>query len=467
MFTKKMKHEQGVETIAAIATPLGVGGVGIIRASGPGALDLANRIFVPACASFAGVKPYRLHHGWIRTETGRTVDEVLISFMPGPGSYTGEDVLEINCHGGPAVIEEILGMCLSSGCRMAEPGEFTKRALLNGRMDLSQAESVLEVINARTSSSLAFAQEKLSGALRENINVLTRELEYLRRQFCLAVDFPEEDLECFPEEFFFERLGYCLDSIRTLIANYDRASVWKDGAMVALAGRVNAGKSSLMNCMLGRQRSIVTEIAGTTRDYIEEEINVRGLPLRLVDTAGLRDSEDVVEQAGVERCRELILEADVLLLVIDSTIGVHDEDLRIIDDYSGKKVLVAANKSDLADHAPLNPSSFEKDPKHIINVSAKTGEGVENLLSSLRGLLVGDRSEPESGIVVPNARQKDNLKKAAAELEGLLRDFKQGIPFDLLGTRLDCACDFLSAITGEIVHEDILNSIFDNFCIGK
>lgn len=457
----------GRDTIVAVATPLGVGGVGIIRVSGPRAREMAESVFVSALDSFSGVKPYRLHHGWIRDKAGRTLDEVLMAYMPGPGSYTGEDVLEINCHGGPAVLQAVLDLCLDIGARAAGPGEFTKRAFLNGRLDLSQAEAVLETINAGSTPSLEFAQNKLSGALRSRVEELRREMEDLRAQFCLAVDFPDEEVECLPEKDLVRRLESCIERIEEIISNCERAAVWKEGAMVALAGRVNAGKSSLLNCILGRERSIVTEIAGTTRDYIEEEINLRGLPLRLVDTAGLRDSGDAVEKAGVKRCRELLGEADLLLLVFDSTVGLDGEDADILREYKAKKTIVAANKSDLPGSVPIEDFPPDCEPESCISVSAKTGEGIDRLLSRIREILIGNRPEPGANALVPNARQKNNLQRAARELELLLQDFRQGVPFDLLGVRLDYAGNFLAEITGEIVSEDVLNSIFDNFCIGK
>ncbi len=459
------EEAQKQDTIAAIATPLGSGGVGIVRLSGPGALKIGEPLFVSARDGFCGLKPYRLHHGWIKDSRGTSVDEVLLSFMPGPGSYTGEDVLEINCHGGPAVVQRILELCLENGARSAEPGEFTKRAFLNGRLDLTQAEAVLETVNARTSTSLALAQNKLSGAMRERINKLRDSLEGLHQQFSLAVDFPEEDAQCLPPETLKRHLESCMEDIRALIANCEQGSVWKEGAVLALAGRVNAGKSSLLNCILGRERSIVTEVAGTTRDFIEEEINVRGLPLRVVDTAGLRRSEDTVEQAGVQRCRELLQSADLVVLLVDSCIGPHEEDREILEECKGKRILAAANKCDLPQAGELE--GLPDGIRDTVRVSAKTGRGVDRLLERARRLLVGGLPEPDSNTLVPNLRQKRSLEQAADELESLLRDLDQGMPYDLLGVRLDYASNFLGEITGEIAPEDVLNSIFDNFCIGK
>ncbi|MFP4169049.1 MAG: tRNA uridine-5-carboxymethylaminomethyl(34) synthesis GTPase MnmE [Desulfonatronovibrionaceae bacterium] len=455
------------DTIAAVATPLGTGGVGIVRMSGPACRQMADKIFVSARPSFPGIKPYRLHHGWIRNKAGRTLDEVLLAFMPGPGSYTGEDVLEINCHGGPAVLQAVLKLCLGFGARAAEPGEFTKRAFLNGRLDLSQAEAVSEAINARTSSSLTFAQNKLSGALRSRVRELRSELEELSRQFCLAVDFPDEDVQCAPRDELADRIRIALKKIDELVDNSERGSVWRNGAVVAMAGQVNAGKSSLLNCILGRERSIVTAIAGTTRDYIEEEVNIRGLPVRLVDTAGLRRTEDAVEQAGVDRCRELLVGADLILVVVDGVRGPDREDADILFAYKDKKVLVVANKSDLPGFREPESYPLGCGPEKTVSVSAKTGEGVDRLLNDIRELVLGNRPEPDPNALIPNARQKHSLEQASRELEMLLADLHKEVPFDLLGVRLDYASESLAEITGEIVSEDILNSIFDRFCIGK
>lgn len=461
-----MSRPVSEETIAAIATPLGQGGVGIVRISGSGSPELAGGLFRSARKDFSGFKPYRLHHGWIVNGEGRDLDEVLVSYMPGPGSYTGEDVVEINCHGGPAVLQLLLETVLEAGARPAEPGEFTKRAFLNGRLDLTQAEAVIEMITAPTRAGVGMAGQKLEGVLGRRISELRTALEDLRTQLCVAVDFPEEELECLPHADLARRTEAVLQGIEELVAGYERNRCWREGVLVVLAGQVNAGKSSLMNGILGRERAIVTDIPGTTRDYLEEGISLDGLPVRLVDTAGLRETADKVEQAGVLRSRELLDQADVILLVVDRTRGMTGEDARLLDQYGPDKLLVVENKVDLpGDECDL----FEgPGPVHThVRISAMTGQGLDRLTDMVRAMAVGTRGEPGTGDLVPNLRQKQGLERAAGELSALLAELGLEMPYDLLSVRLDGACAFLSELTGEITSDEILNGIFDSFCVGK
>ena len=454
------------DTIAAIATPLGQGGVGIVRISGSRSRELGELLFRSARDGFAGFKPYRLHHGWFLDGAGRDLDEVLISFMPGPGSYTGEDVVEINCHGGPAVLQGVLETVLGAGARPAEPGEFTKRAFLNGRLDLTQAEAVIEMITAPTRAGVGMAGQKLEGVLGRRIGELRTSLENLKTQLCVAVDFPEEELECLPHEELALRTQSVLQGLQELVAGYDRNRCWREGVLVVLAGQVNAGKSSLMNAILGRERAIVTDIPGTTRDYLEEAVSLDGLPVRLVDTAGLRETEDKVEQVGVLRSRELLDQADVILLVVDRTRGLVDEDARLLEQYGADKLMVVENKADL----PGDVLDLSEGPGSVhehVRISAMTGQGLDMLIGSIRAMSVGSRKEPGAGDLVPNLRQKQGLERAAGELEALLEELWLELPYDLLSVRLDAACAYLSELTGEITSDEILNGIFDTFCVGK
>ena len=455
------------DTIVAIATPLGPGGVGIVRLSGKNSLNLALRLFTSAKNNFQGVKPYRLHHGWIKDFQGRTLDEVLLSFMPGPGSYTGEDVVEINCHGGPAILQSLVDALIKMGARPAEPGEFTFRAFLNGRLDLTQAEAVAEMITAPTRASISLAQTKLKGMLGQKISELRSKLESLRQDLCVAVDFPEEDIECLPREHLIQKVRDCVEEIDELINNYNQEHIWQDGALVVLAGRVNAGKSSLLNALLGRERAIVTDIPGTTRDYLEESINLQGLPVRLVDTAGLRKTNDIVEKEGFLRGQELIKKADLCLTIIDSRLGPGSEDRDILKKVAAEKVVIVANKMDLLDEEPDWTNEFREKKLDLIFISAKYGQGLKELTTLIRKKIIGHKKEPEPGRLVPNLRQKNSLQKARDELNLLIEETKTELPYDLLGTRLDYACTLLAEITGEITPDDVLNRIFENFCIGK
>ncbi len=453
-------------TIAAIATPMGRGGGGIIRLSGPKSLQIADKLFVPG-PRFKGFKAYRLHYGWISNKEGQILDEVLLAFMPGPYSYTREDVVEINCHGGPAVLEGVLEALFGQGAEPAGPGEFTKRAFLNNRLDLTQAEAVQELISSPTQSGALLVGDKLQGHLGSRVEKLRLNLEDLKKELCLAVDFPEEDVQCLPKNVLAEKAGACADEISGLLASYEQNKVFREGALVVLAGKVNAGKSSLMNALLGRERAIVTPVPGTTRDYLEEAINLNGLPVRLVDTAGRRPTRDEIEMIGLEAGRRLIASAELCILVVDSCIEPDREDMEILEEVGADKIVVAANKWDLVDSSPEWLDSFSGSGAEVLRVSAKYGSGLEELTSRIRSRILGTPRVEAFSNMVPNLRQKNALEKAAQELELLINEADRDIPFDLLGVRLDCACAHLDEITGRIVSEDILNSIFDNFCIGK
>lgn len=455
------------DTIAAIATPPGDGGVGIIRISGNNCRTIASAIFKPASTNFTDFTPYRLHYGHVLDTNGRELDDVLAAFMPGPNSYTGEDVIEINCHGGRAVLNAVLEEILSLGARLAERGEFTYRAFMNGRMDLTQAEAVAEMIHAPTKAAMHLAQVKLSGLLGEKISALRLRLEYLRAQLVVAVDFPDDEVECLsPDELIATSAGV-RNEIDGLLTAVDRTRAWREGALVVLAGRVNAGKSSLMNALLGRNRAIVTDQPGTTRDYLEESINLGGLNIRLADTAGIRKTDDAIEAAGLEMGRELMDKADLILFLTDATAPLTDDTMSTAKTLPANKVLAVLNKSDLpdfdADHGtPLLDLGFE-----TITISAKVGTDIDTLCSRIRDRVLQGAGQPDPDELAPNARQAAVLAKASTELLELEQDTGAGIPYDLLSVRLETACDILSGITGDITSNEILNSIFDAFCIGK
>ena len=461
--------QSATDTIAAVATPPGSGGVGIVRVSGAEAPAIARALFVSSRPSFTGLKPYRLHHGHVRDAHGQVLDEALAAFMPGPGSYTGEDVVEFNCHGGPAVLQAVLQAALEAGARPAGPGEFTYRAFRNGRLDLTQAEAVAETIAAPTRAGLALAQAKLSGALGELVADLRERLEALRVQLCVAVDFPEDEVECLAPELLARETAEVRAAIDRLVRNFERGRRWREGALAVLAGRVNAGKSSLMNALLGRERAIVTDIPGTTRDYIEEAIDLDGLPVRLVDTAGLRDTEDAVELAGLERSRDLTERADLILLVVDHTRPMAPEDTALAQTAGPDRLLVVLNKQDL-DAAPATDAPtaqwFADAGFETITLSAKTGAGIELLCRRLRKRIVGS-AEPDASELVPNLRQSQALQQAAEELAALEIDLAADTPYDLLSVRLETACTLLNEITGHIAPAHILEAVFSSFCIGK
>lgn len=481
----------GRDTIAAIATASGSGAVGIVRVSGPESQALASALFRSAHPGFTKLKPRRLHHGSLVDASGRVVDEVLAAFMPGPDSFTGEDTAEFFCHGGPAVLRAVLEELLARGARLANPGEFTLRAFLSGKLDLTQAEAVAEMIAAPTRAALHLAQLKLSGALSRRIAALREALESLRARLCLAVDFPEEDVECLPLPVLRQEALAAAEDVARLLAGVERARAWREGVLAVLAGRVNAGKSSLLNALVGRRRALVSATPGTTRDYLEEQLDLSGLLVRLVDTAGLRgpgagveavgpadavdpdDTVDPVEREGQDLSREFMDRAEAVLYVLDAAAPLHPLDRAALAGLAPGRTLVVLNKSDLPASRECRAGVEDAAQAHglaWVRVSAKTGEGLEELCARLREMLLGGRTggaEPDPDEVAPNARQAAVLRQARAELVALADDAGAGLPYDILGVRLEAACRLLSELTGEITPDGVLNSIFAKFCLGK
>lgn len=460
-------------TIAAVATAPGAGGVGIIRISGPKALEIVSGMFRPSSSKFSGFTPRFLHHGHVLDAAGREADDALVVFFKGPNSFTGEDCAEIQGHGGPAVLAALLDSVLSRGARMAERGEFTRRAFLNGRLDLSQAEAVAELIAAPSREGVYLASAKLDGLLGRKVSALRERLEYLRQRVCLAIDFPDEEGECLPPQEFTAITREVAEGIRTLLAGYERARCWREGALVVLAGQVNAGKSSLMNAFLGRNRAIVTEKPGTTRDYLEEHTALAGLPVRLVDTAGLREhSEDSIELEGMKRGQEMAENARCVLLVLDgkkaadaagNIFDAFIEEKTLLEKLGRSRCIAVWNKSDAA---PLPEGIADFFGAPLLAVSSKEGSGIDELCSAVRALCLGE-SAPEEGDIAPNLRQADKLKQALSALDALEAAIALSMPPDLCSIHLEAASAHLADITGLNSTEDTLNSIFESFCIGK
>ena len=463
------------DTIAAVATPPGVGGIAIVRVSGPDAKDVLARSFLPLSARFENFVPWRLHRGRIVDWNGEALDDVLAVFMPGPATYTGEDVAEIHCHGGPCIVQAVLESVLRRGVRQAERGEFSRRAFLNGRMDLSQAEAVAELIAAPSREALRYGLNRLDGLLGRRTGALRRKLEDLRARLCVAVDFPEEDVEALAPEEFVAGIDAVADALRGLLAGSRRARLMQRGALVVLAGAVNAGKSSLLNALLGRNRALVTDIPGTTRDFLEESCDLDGLPVRLVDTAGLRHSSEAVERLGIARSRQKLGEADTVVLVLDgAAIGAHGAAAAACPDAAAAEVLQCAaeapllavwNKCDICP-SPATPPSW-LGGRECLAVSALTGAHMEALASRLRSLLLADAAPaPEHGLA-PNVRQSLALEAALEELSALRGDVLAGQPYDCCAARLDAAAAHLGEVTGLSSPTEVLNRVFGQFCIGK
>ncbi|AYE34323.1 tRNA uridine-5-carboxymethylaminomethyl(34) synthesis GTPase MnmE [Clostridium septicum] len=455
------------DTICAIATALGEGGIAIIRVSGDRALDIVSKIFKPKNgADIKTMKTYTMRYGHvIDFETEELVDEVIISYMKGPRSFTAEDTVEINCHGGVTSTNKVLETVIKAGARIAEPGEFTKRAFLNGRIDLSQAEAVMDLITAKTELAMKSALMQSSGSLSQEINKLN---EYLLNVLALieyAVDFTEDDEEIDPTIPIrvAESLNEAITNMDRLLKNAEEGKIIRDGLSLAIVGKPNVGKSSLLNALLKEKRAIVTEIAGTTRDVIEEYINLDGIPIKIIDTAGIRDTEDVVEKIGVERSKEKIKEADLVLLVLDSSRELDAEDREIIEAIRHKKSIVILNKIDLENKLDIE---ILNDFENMIKISAKEQIGIDGLKNKIKDMFFNGKIDSES-LIISNSRHKQALIRAKENSENAYIRVKNNEFLDLISIYVTAALKALGEITGSELEEDLVNKIFREFCCGK
>lgn len=458
-----MKPEHHDDTIAAISTPPGESGIGIVRLSGGRAVEIVVDVFVSARGRDIRTDRQRVFLGHVTDAQGAPIDEVLVHVMRAPHSYTREDVVEINCHGGMGPLNAVLERVLACGARLAGPGEFTQRAFLNGRIDLVQAEAVIDRIQARTRASLRAAAAAADGALSKAIHEMAETLADALAHIEAAVDFPDEDLPELVDEALRKRLEDTRQRMRELLDTAEAGRLYREGAAVAIVGRPNVGKSSLFNALLRDARAIVTAHPGTTRDRIEEIITIGGVPVRLIDTAGLRTARDEVEQIGVEVARDALQQADVVLFVVDSSEPLSDEDERLAQELAplDQSVLLALNKIDIAKVVREPAWEFARGCR----VSAKTGEGLAQLEKALGALLLGDASvAPEEGLIT-RIHQRDSLRRAEAALGQLLENY--GASPEFLSIDLRDALNALGEITGETTPEDILDRIFASFCIGK
>lgn len=452
------------DTIAAISTPLGEGGIGIVRLSGPQSAEILSRIFLPRKAR-CHVVPWRLTYGHVvDPEDGRAIDEVLAVHMPAPNTYTREDVVEINCHGGYAPLQAILSLALRHGARLAHPGEFTLRAFINGRIDLAQAESVLDVIQARTQIGLRVAVDQLGGRLSKEVSrvrgVVISALAYLTA----TIDFSDDEI---PEQDVQGPLAEAIAGVEQLLNSADAGIIYRQGLRTAIVGRPNVGKSSILNALLRENRAIVTPVPGTTRDTLEEVINVKGLPVVLVDTAGIAATDDLVERLGVERSRGAMERADLVLWVVDGSSPLTDHDREIALDLCAKPVIVVVNKCDLdtvvgEEHLrELVPGSS------LVRTSALTGEGLHQLEEKITETVFAGRASASDALLVSNPRHKDALARALDHLRAAIGGVVGGMPADFVTIDLTAAASALGEITGETVSEDLLETIFSKFCVGK
>lgn len=455
------------DTIAAVITAPGESGVGIIRISGKEAINIANKIFVPKNKN-AKIedKPRYLFLGNV-VENGEIIDEALCSYMKAPHSYTTEDTIEINCHGGYQSLKKTLEAVLRAGARVAEKGEFTKRAFLNGRIDLSQAEAVMDIITSKTGRGHEISQKQLSGRLSNNIQKLRDKITEDLARITVAVDFPEEDEPEVTYQELINSLDNTTEEIHKMIQSFEVGKIYKDGLRTAIVGKPNVGKSSLLNALLNEERAIVTEIAGTTRDIIEEFFTLDGVPIRLIDTAGIRETEDVVEKIGVERSMSSINSADLVILVLDGSRELDSEDIRIMELLDDKEVIVIVNKSDLPQNMEEDVLEERVDSDHIIRASIKDNKGMDELIVAIKDMVEEHGLNVDNSYMINNARHKNVLEDASEACSDALEALYTGLPLDIIETDFKNIWDKLGEITGDTASETLLDTIFARFCIGK
>lgn len=459
-------YEQTI--IAAIATPPGEGGIGIIRLSGIDAAEIANRMFeTKKLHNFHDAVPYMMYYGKVM-DNDRIVDRGLAVYMKAPHSYTGEDVVEFQMHGSVEALRSVLSLALRHGAVPADKGEFTKRAFLNGRIDLAQAESVMDIITARGQAALVQAESHLSGALSQYVHETREKLKEFITKLEVTIDYPEEDLEDLTVDEISKALEEINQSLTQLITRSHRGRFIQDGFKTVLAGRPNAGKSSLLNALLQEDRAIVTDMPGTTRDTIEESIRIGGIPLILMDTAGIRDAENQVEAIGIERARKSMEEADLILMVIDGSVPLTDEDRRILSSLEGKKAIVILNKYDLeqkAGEAEIRSLISEETP--IIHLSAQYGSGIDRLEELIQKLMHTEDLDAGRQLFLTNLRHMDLAEKSLELIHQAQKSCADKLPADFIVVDLTEAFHKLGEITGENVDDELINSIFQNFCVGK
>jgi tRNA modification GTPase len=452
------------DTICAVSTPPGAGGIGIIRISGGTAIGIALKIFKPRRdKNLMTASSHSIFYGHVvDPASGETVDEALLSLMRAPSTYTREDVLEIHCHGGMMPLSRTLGLLISAGARQAEPGEFTKRAFLNGRIDLAQAEAVMDIIRAKTDLSLRAANEQLLGGLSGEIAGLRDRLLSLTAAVEAGIDFPEEDIETGTGQPLADEADRMLAVVDSLLSDYAYGKILRDGFATAIVGKPNVGKSSLLNALLKQNRAIVTEVPGTTRDVLEEYLNISGVPIKILDTAGIRHSHDIVEQEGVRRSIAAIGSADIVLLVLDGSQPFTAEDRRVMDEVQDKRVIAIINKSDL----PRKLGQFNE-PAAQISVSCRTGEGLDGLKRVLSDQVKQGTISSREHVWAVNQRHKTALEQTKESLQKALESITSGLSPEFIALDLRGALDSLGLIIGATYTEDILERIFNDFCIGK
>ena len=460
-----------METIAAISTAIGNGGIGIIRMSGKESFKILEKIFKNSKGEkldLNKIKGYTIQYGTIvDSKTNEKIDEVLVSFFKNPKSYTREDMCEINSHGGMIIEKQILEQCLKNGAILAEPGEFTKRAFLNGRIDLSQAESIMDLINSKTEKESKASINQLQGDLSNKINEIRHDLLDIMADIEASIDYPEYDIEEVTNSKALGILDNTKNKLESLKDTFRSGKILKEGIKTAIIGRPNAGKSSLLNKILKEERAIVSEIEGTTRDTIEEFITIKGIPLKIIDTAGIRKTSDKIEEIGVKKALDIAKDAELVLVILDNSKDLTEEDREILKLAESKNSIILLNKVDLKENNLENSEELKKLNKKIIKISAKNGNGIEELYNEIENLFQIKNLETDGEIIITNIRHKNQIEYAINNINEAINAVKNNLPIDIISISIKQTLEDLGKITGENVSEDIINEIFSKFCLGK
>lgn len=458
-----------MSTIAAISTAPAIGGIGIVRMSGKDCFEVLEKIFKPKNPeTIENIAGYRIKYGTIvNPETNRVVDEVLVSYFKCPKSYTAENMCEINSHGGIVVLREILELCLKNGAELAKPGEFTERAFLNGRIDLTQAEAIIDIINAKSTREAQESANQLEGYLSRKINEIREKIMDIMVNIEANIDYPEYDVVEVSNKDAENKLKEIENELIKLSKTFENGKILKEGVKIAIIGSPNAGKSSLLNSMLKEERAIVTDIAGTTRDIIEEQISIEGIPFKVIDTAGIRDAKDKIEQIGIEKSKKAANEADVILAVFDSSVPLNDEDREILNLLKHKKSIIVLNKTDLKQIVNNECKEIQDVNTEVINISLKNKEGLEKIYESLVKMFNLNQINLDNELTITNIRHQELINKAIESTRMALNDLNNSMPIDIISINIKEILEHLGEITGDNVSEDIIKSIFAKFCLGK
>ena len=456
-----------MSTIVAISTAPGIGGIGIIRMSGKECFEILNKIFIPIDKNkIEEVKGFRMKYGHIVDENRKIVDEVIVSFFKEPHSYTTENMCEINSHGGSVIMKKILELCIVSGAVLAEPGEFTKRAFLNGRIDLSQAEAVIDVINSKTEKEAENSVNQLEGKLSNTIREVREKIIDIMSDIEASIDYPEYDIEEVTNEKVRNVLKFAKERLQILERNFDNGKILREGIKTVIIGKPNVGKSSLLNAILGEERAIVTSIEGTTRDTIEEFVSVEGVPIKIVDTAGIREAKDEVEKIGIEKSKEVTQKGDIIIAIFDMSTPFSKEDLEIIEMIKNKNAIVVLNKIDLP-RIEENLNKIKELNKPIVEVSALKKEGIEKIFKEISKMFNLTEITSSEEIIVTNTRHKSIIIEAIKNIEQAEEAIGNNMPIDIISSNLKEILEAMGKITGETVTEDVIKEIFKKFCLGK